>query len=192
MICDSLLHHFTANNKDCSALFITGQDDVPSYTYKGVKLQRDDMSTSHEEAGVIIPTQVQKAMDEGYRNVQVICDDTDVFILLVYYYQVNDWKNDVLLASLDESKRLISIKSTVEKHKSIVAFLPAMHALSGCDTVPMMCGIGKIGALTAINKNPLPFLGNLCAPTDEVIHEAKSFVASCYGVKDCIDMSKIR
>ena len=69
-----------------------------------------------------------------------------------------------------------------------------MHVLSGCDTVPMMSGIGKIGALNVLKKNPdlLSALGDLHAPISDVIDEAKSFVARCYGFNDCQDMSEIR
>ena len=38
-------------------------------------------------------------MDDDYRNVKVICDDTDVFILLLYYYQNMNWQNDVFKKS---------------------------------------------------------------------------------------------
>ena len=41
----------------------------------------------HEEQDVIIPRQVQKAMDNDYRNVKIIAHDTDVFILPLDYYQ---------------------------------------------------------------------------------------------------------
>ena len=133
-------------------------------------------------------------MNKGYKNIQVICDDTDVFVLLVNYHHVNKWKNDVLLTSLDESNKPISIKLTASKHASFASSLLAMHVLSGCDTVPMMCGIGKIGALNVIKKNPniLSSLGDLCAPISDVIDEGKSFVARCYGFNDCKDMSDLR
>ena len=100
-------------------------------------------------------------MNDGYRNVKVICDDTDVFILLLYYYQKMNWQNDVLLASLDKSRKLISIKDTADKHRASISWLPAMHALSGCNTIPKICDIGKVTILKLITPNPLSFLGNL-------------------------------
>ena len=54
---------FTAKN--CNPLFITGQDDIPFYN--GVQLQRDDVSTTHEEADV--PQQVQKAGSRLFQDV---------------------------------------------------------------------------------------------------------------------------
>ena len=193
IICDSLLHHSTT--KRCSnPLFVTGQSDVPSSTCKGVRQTREDMRTTHEEADVIIPQQVDYALHEGYKNIRVLCDDTDVFVLLVYYHHIRKWQNDVLLLSLDSTNnKPISIRLTAEKHKSLVSSLPAVHALSGCDTVPSMCGIGKTGAIKVVKENVhLLSLGNLTSPISEVVSEAKSFVSRCYGFKDCEDMSEMR
>ena len=113
IICNELLDPFTKSRCQ-KPLIITGQDDVPTYTHNGLQIKRQGMNTTREEADVIIPQQVQNVMDDGYRNVKVICDDTDVFILLLYYYQKMNWQNDVLLASLDESRKLILIKGTAE------------------------------------------------------------------------------
>ena len=44
------------------------------------------MNTTHEEADEIIQKQVQNSMDDGYRNVKVICDYTDVLILMCSYW----------------------------------------------------------------------------------------------------------
>ena len=54
------------------------------------QIKKQDMKTT-QEADAIIPQQVQKAMDGAYRNVKVICVDTDVFILLLYYFQKINW-----------------------------------------------------------------------------------------------------
>ena len=113
IICNELLDPFTKSRCQ-TPLIITGQDDVPTYTHNGLQIKRQGMNTTREEADVIIPQQVQNVMDDGYRNVKVICDDTDLFILLLYYYQKMNWQNDVLLASLDESRKLILIKGTAE------------------------------------------------------------------------------
>lgn len=67
-------------------------------------------------------------MVDGYRNVKVICDD-NVLVLLLYHYQKMNWKNDVLMASLDESRKLTSIKDTAEKHRASISWLLAMPAL---------------------------------------------------------------
>ena len=41
-------------------------DDFTTYTRNGLQVKRQGMKTTHEEADVIMPEQVQKAMDDGY------------------------------------------------------------------------------------------------------------------------------
>jgi len=57
------------------------------YLFKGIVTERKDLELTHEEAGVIIPRQVVHAATQGSMCIKVINDDTDVFILLVHYYQ---------------------------------------------------------------------------------------------------------
>ena len=59
-----------------------------------------------------------------------------------------------------------------------------MHALSGCDSVPMMFGIGKAKALKALINVPLKSIGDINADLEEVMNEGFTFVANCYGQKD--------
>lgn len=73
-------------------MIITSQNDIPTYTHNGLKTKKAEenmksMKRKHKEADVIMPQQVQKAINDGYRNVKVIFDDTDMFILLLHYYQ---------------------------------------------------------------------------------------------------------
>ena len=62
-----------------------------------------------------------------------------------------------------------------------VFVLVALHAISGCDTVPMMFGIEKVKSLKVVEKVPLVHTGEVNAEFEEVIDEGKRFVAKCYG-----------
>ena len=87
------------------------------------------MKITHEEADVIKPQQIHITKQSGkVHNFKVICDDIDVFVLLLYYYITQKWTGGILLESLEEGRSLISIKKTADKHGSIVSCLPAMHA----------------------------------------------------------------
>ena len=63
---------------------------------------------------------------------------------------------------------------------SIASVLPAMHALTGCNTVPKMFGIGKVSALNVLRKNPLNRLGNLDALPEVIVEEGNTFVGRCF------------
>jgi len=47
---------------------------------------RHDLSTTHEEADVVIIPQVVHVALAGVNNIRVVADDTDAFVLLLYYY----------------------------------------------------------------------------------------------------------
>ena len=58
-------------------------------------------------------------------------------------------------------------------------YLPAVHALMGCDTVSYLFGIGKATALKALmGGNHLNVLGQLGADEDNLISEATAFIAA--------------
>ena len=97
-----------------------------------------------------------------------------------------------MLKSLEEGLSLKFIKKTAEKHGSIASCLPAIHALTGCDTVPKMFAIGKVSALNALQKNPLNHLRILHALPEVIADKANRFAARCYAAKNSVDMAEIK
>ena len=85
------------------------------------------------------------------------------------------------MALSDGKDKLISITNIVEAHKLEMKSLIGLHALSGCDTVPMMFGIGKAKALKAVKDAPLSLLGEKDVDIEKVMQEATVFVSRCYG-----------
>lgn len=53
--------------------------------------------TTHEEVDIITNNKCKKQLMMAKEHAKLICDDADMFILLLYYYQMN-WQNDILLA----------------------------------------------------------------------------------------------
>ena len=181
-------HMLPSTNK----LVVTSQNPVPFEICNGVVLQRVDLRTTHEEADVIIVQQVVKLAEDGVSSMKVICDDTDVFILLIHYYAQEHLTCDLIMCGTS-SRRVIDIKATTDKHSTIVDQLLPAHALSGCDTVSQMYGIGKGTVLKVIrSRNPLNKLGKISARMDEVIEESVRFVAACYGSRERTNMSAAR
>ena len=130
------------------------------------------------------PQQVQAAISEGREAISVISADTDVFVLLCDNYLSQQWSAKVYMRNFSEEANAICIQSTVKKHEAIVPSLLAAHALSGCDTVPRMVGIGKSKAITALKKMPLTYIGRKEASEDDYMLEGKRFVALCYGISN--------
>ena len=68
-----------------------------------------------------------------------------------------------------------------------------MHALTGCDTVSALYGIGKGKDIKALRQGSIPrLLGDKDVKIDNLIDKAVPFVASCYGSKVTSSMSDIR
>lgn len=174
-------------------LVITGSSDVPTEIHFGTTIDRVDLKTSHEEADVIIPQQVMYVAAEGASVIKVVCDDTDVFVLLLHYYQTNHLSCSLLMEGTSSERTLIDITATAEAHAQIVPQLLSAHALSGCDTVAKLSGIGKATVVKQLQKGiKLDRLGDTSADINDVILEATTFVAACYGRKSSSSMSDAR
>lgn len=68
-------------------------------------------------------------------GIRVMCDDTDVFVLLMHCYALKAMSCPLVMESFSKERNCLDIKATVEKHNTIIPQLLAAHALSGCDTV---------------------------------------------------------
>ena len=68
-----------------NTLIASGQNSIPIQTEHGIEILQRDMETTHEQADVIIPQQIHMVKQSGKtQNFKVKCDDTDVFVLLLY------------------------------------------------------------------------------------------------------------
>ena len=175
-------------------LLITGQSRTPTEIGKGgVVILRRDLDTTHEEADIIIVQQMLLAAKENPTAITVISDDTDVFILLLHCYLEDGLQMTVTMESPISGRAVRDIGKTVSKHKDIIPDLLAVHALSGCDTVACCFGIGKGTALKVLRSgHTLQLLGHLDVPLQEIVKEATSFMATCYGQSKCESMSSAR
>ena len=75
-------------------------------------------------------------------SVEVIADDTDIAILLLYHW--NNMLFDILLTS-EASKKTWSVGACCAKlSPSLKNVLTVIHSFSGCDTTSSIFGYGKI------------------------------------------------
>ena len=87
------------------------------------------------------------------------------------------------MAEFSEGKSIISIKDSVKTHNQLIPDLLSVHALTGCDSVSMMYGIGKKKAINVAKKSILSYLGQLAANEEKYLQQSKQFIADCYGGK---------
>ena len=99
------------------------------------------LASNHKETDTRIVLHARDATVMGYSQVNVLCCDTDVLILLLAHRQVlcqDIWR----FSGTSKRKRYVPVHKIPlpeEKKKLLLAF----HAITGCDTTSQIVGIGK-------------------------------------------------
>ena len=158
LLAERLVKSYT--NAPCEKkLVITSQSECPVQVHLGIKTLSHGMSTTHEETDVIIPQQAINTIEERATCVKVISDDTDVFVSLLHFCIEQSLSTTVFLEGTGSNRNVIDIGKTAEKQKDVVPSLLAAHVLSGCNSVPMLYGLGKKSVFCLLQKYPLQHLG---------------------------------
>lgn len=176
-----------------SKLVITGSDPVPHDIKAGLYTRRADLTVTHEEADVIIANHVVHIARETRGTIHVVCDDTDVFVLLVHFYSSESLQGNIFTVPTRTSRSSVDIGATAKKHHDIARYILPLHALTGCDTVSTLYGIGKIKAWKVLKQGHLPpLLGDSDTSMEALEATAVRFIARCYGSKSQGTMSEVR
>ena len=133
------------------------KSSVPEEIHCGVKIKRQDLNLYYDEADYIILQQLSSIIDEKKQAViKVLFDDTNLFVSLCSSFKKLNWSSTKLyMDAFTDYNKLISMSKSVAANENVIPSLIALHALSGCDSVPMMFGLGKSKALKAVSKVPL-------------------------------------
>jgi hypothetical protein len=110
-------------------LVVTGEDPCPIEVKNDDRCIRIDLETYQEEADIIIVQQVLKSIGEA-RQVTIISDDVDVFVLLVHHYHVAGLDLPSMMESPSRNRYILYIKATITKYKDVIEGLLPAHALS--------------------------------------------------------------
>ena len=192
LLCDALMDRFQQLATD-KELVITGSDPVPYSIQRGKHQRRMDLKVTHEEADVIIANHVVHIARQTHKTIHVICDDTDVFVLLVHFVASEGLRSKIFLVPTRPTRNTINIGATVNKHAEIAKYLLPLHALTGCDTVSTLYEIGKVKALKILKQgHHTPLLGDNEQYEEDLETQAVAFIAKCYGSKETGTMSEVR
>ncbi len=149
--------------------------------HRGIVINHNDLKTSQEEADVIIIHQLCELVVNNPQCITVVCDDTDVFLLLVHHYVVQQMACTVIMEGTSSGRTVMDIGETAKKHAAIVTQLLALHAITGCDTVAQLIGIGKITAIkTLLAGQSLKLVGEELTKKD-IAEECTQFIHACFG-----------
>ena len=195
IICEELLNDrdFTDSFSHEHTLLITGEGDPVEIT-RGRVIPQPDIFTSHEETDNIIIQQTFMAVEQGAECLPVMFDDTDVYILLLHYYNQKELNIPMFMDSSVHRRQTTDITVTAKEHANLLPNLLAAHGLSGCDTVTPCYGIGKMKILKTLKQgnHSLSCLGDSNANWPDVVKQATSLMLACYGVPKLNSMTQAR
>ena len=155
---------------------------------------RDDGAFSHDEADVTMVSYVIQAASHGKSVIRVLSDDTDVFVLLVYWVHRAGLQCKVQMERWDGT--VLDINATCADLGEKCFQLLGMHALSGCDTVSYPYGKGKISALNTLLTGNFPGLahelGEVDATHTDLMEAAQQFFCALYRQPSGTSMENAR
>ena len=94
-------------------LVVTGRDPIPVEINKGVVIRRCDLKTMQEEADVIMIQHMIAISEElDGAGIRVMCDDTDVFVLLLHFYRLREMSCSLTMESLARDRKCVDIRAT--------------------------------------------------------------------------------
>ena len=140
-----------------------------------------ELASDHEEADTRIVLHARDAAAIGYKQVNILCRDTDVLVLLLAHREQlcqEIW----MFAGTSRQRRYIPVHRiplSEEKRKSPLAF----HAITGCGTTSQFYGVGKALAWKVFEDAPdlLEHLGEESQIRADVLVKAEAFVCKLYN-----------
>ncbi|CAC5392772.1 unnamed protein product [Mytilus coruscus] len=186
--------------------------NIPPFDHSATVLMRDGMSLVQSfdvkrmsTFGDLAKSYIMQQLNIRGRII-VKCSDTEVLVLCVHYFKVlvsteQMWFLTGSTDSLRDCRRYIPIHELSKSLSPLVAnILPAVHALTGCDTTSAIFGFGKKTVFKLITKSPSKFTNlqnfdKIDFPTS--LSEARELISSLYDPKDKfasshVDLNKLR
>jgi len=129
-------------------------------------------------------------LSRDHPRIIIRCDDTDVLVLLVYYWSRGALADEVYMHA-GHSGKFVSKERFIPVHhistklgKAACKSLPAVHALSGCDTTSALYRLGKRTAYSALTKNSDALQGlEAFQDVPTFLDTARRFVLLMHGKK---------
>ena len=196
LLCEQILNDddFLSQSTQYHHLVVTGDGSIPTQVFKGRKHPHLQLASEHEEADNIMTQQACYICQNPQARVSIVCDDTDVFALLLHHYAAQNLQCPMIMQSPIHGRKCVDISATVNKHSDIISQVLAVHAISGCDTVAAIYGVGKVTAISVAKKGfKLNSIGKVGADMKQVEREATAFIAACYcSNMKCNSMTECR
>ena len=146
----------------------------------------------------IVITQHAISCSLSGKCVRVVCNDNDVFVLLVLFHHIKRrGRNSVpmIMTSLMKERAVIEISATATAHSGIADDLRAIHGISGAYTVVSLHGVGKATIIKIAKRGTLSLfkVGDVKADMKSVQAHIISYVGHMAKVAEpCTSMTECR
>ena len=201
--------------KQDETLILAGCFAIPTQTKVITQHNVDinpDFNCDHEEAVTRIIFHADQVDKENGRlnsmgKTVIKANDTDIMVLAVHYFPRLQHTSELWMELGNVTERM-DLRRMVPVHKicealqpTECAILPAVHCLTGCDSVSAFYGIGKKSVINCLKTNGCDMFSELenlhIMSEDAAIAEARRLVAQLYDPKhnmlDCHnDLNKLR
>ena len=133
------------------------------------------LRSDHEEADKRVVLHARDATIRGHQQINVICRDTDVLVLLLAHLPH-------LFTGTAKRKLYVPVHQiclSEETRSSLLAF----HSITGCDTTCQFAGIGKQSSWSIFVTCPLllQHLGKDESPEEKVLCDAEALICQLYN-----------
>ena len=102
---------------------------------------------THQEADTMMILFIAEYYKNSYNRKIIRCFDTDVLILLLYYFHsphIQEATEVFMHSGIGDKERFVPIHTIAKKlGTKICSIIPAIHVKSGCDTTSSIHSIGK-------------------------------------------------
>ena len=127
------------------SLYVTSETDAWKISSDGEQINSTvtpALQSNQEEGDTKVFLCAAFVAELGYENVQIITVDSDIGILALYYQKLIT-ANLILEIGTGSNTQIFDI-STHTFGKDLTDTLPALHAISGCDSTSCFNGAGKV------------------------------------------------
>ena len=169
---------------------------LSTYTFgKGVTVESCSNGVfHHDEADITMISYLLMAAESGTQVIRILSDDTDVFVMLVYWVYQNKIQATVQMERWDGV--VWDMNATCAQLDSKCLQILGMHYLTGSDATSYLYRKGKVSALKTLQAGDFPglysVLGELNATPAQLMDTGESFICALYGQPQGTPMSEAR
>lgn len=111
---------------------------------------------------------------------------TDVFLLILYFYNYKETFATILIESSMQGRRLINIGLAAIPHENIIPDVLAAHSITVYITTALYYGNVKNKAVKVLKRgHSLSSVGNLYTDLCDIKLEASTFTVACRRTSKC-------